>query len=369
MLLTCAAIGRAAQTAAPPAEAQQTPTITARASLVLVPALVKTRGGELVFSLQAEDFALTDDGVPQRLRLETDTDAQPLSLVVLVQTGGAGAAHLDDYRGLGATLDAVVGGVRHRVALVSVDGAPHLEQAFTTDTGRVASELNELEPGDQHAALLDGLRFATDLLRKEPPLYRRAILTFTETVDGGSEATLEEVLRAVDDTNTAIYSFAFSSSKAAIKHEAAKLPVPNHQTTYSSTPYAAGGCMSREPGADPDAHGSRRLQALDCAEDLLPPLRVARLAFIAARESMQRNVPETVARLTGGEYFAFKDARSLARGLVTIANDVPNRYVLTFVPTAPHPGLHTLGLQLRNRPGLELEARRAYWVDEPVAGK
>lgn len=341
------------------------PTITVRSSLVLVPALVKTRGGELVFTLTADDFTLTDDGVPQRLRLETDTDRQPLSLVVVVQTGGLGATHLKDYGRLDATLDAVIGDVRHRVALVRFDSEPHLEQPFTPRTAEVSAALADLEPGDHGAAILDSLRFAVELLRKEPPSYRRAILLLSETIDSGSESTLEEAIRAVDDTNTSIYSFGFSSTRSALKHEVAKLPRPGKPTPYQMKPYPAGGCMSREPDADPDAHGDRKLQALDCAEDLLPPLRIARLAFLAARDSMERNVPETVARLTGGEYFAFKDARSLARGLVTISNDVPNHYVLSFVPSSPHAGLHALQLQLKQHPEFELRSRSAFWLDAP----
>ncbi len=339
-------------------------TLTVRSSLVLVPALVKTKSGELVFSLSADDFELTDDGVPQALRLEPDTDAQPLALVVLVQTGGLGAEHLRDYRGLDAVLEAVVGDVKHRVAVVSFDSVPHLEQGFSADTAAAAETLNGLEEGDPGVAILDGLRYAVDLLRKEPAEYRRAVVMLSETIDSGSGTSLEEALRVVGDTNTSIYAFGFSSTRSAAKHEAAKLAIPNHPTVYSSTPYPADGCMSREPSADPDAHGSRKRQALDCASDLFPPLRIARLAFVAAKDSMERNVPETVTRLAGGEYFAFKDARSLGRGLVPIMNDVPNHYVLSFTPQAPHAGLHALELRLKDRPGLELKARSAYWVDE-----
>jgi hypothetical protein len=79
--------------------------------VVLVPALVKTNSGETVFSLAADDFILKDNGVPQTLRLETDTDSQPLALVVIVETGGQGTWHLHDYENLGSELDAVIGDV------------------------------------------------------------------------------------------------------------------------------------------------------------------------------------------------------------------------------------------------------------------
>jgi hypothetical protein len=80
-------------------------------------------------------------------------------------------------------------------------------------------------------------------------------------------------------------------------------------------------------------------------------------------DALQRNVPETVAELTGGEYFKFENSRSLERALFTISNHVPNRYVLSFHPQSPHPGFHGIELKLREYPNLRLTARSGYWVD------
>jgi len=85
--------------------------IRTSSTVVLVPALVKTKSGETVFSLTADDFILTDNGVPQTLHLETDTDSQPLALVVIVETGGQGAAHLRDYDNLGAEPSSAMCGI------------------------------------------------------------------------------------------------------------------------------------------------------------------------------------------------------------------------------------------------------------------
>ncbi|MGB8521458.1 MAG: VWA domain-containing protein [Candidatus Acidiferrales bacterium] len=336
--------------------------IRTSSTVVLVPALVKTKSGETVFSLTAHDFILTDNGVPQTLQLETDTDSQPLALVVIVETGGQGTRHLHDYDNLGAELDAVIGDVRHLVAVVSFDSKPQIAQDFTDDTDAAARTIANLSEGDQGAAILDALNFGIDLLRDVPPRYRRAVLLVTETADRGSETSLDDAVRSVSDTNTAIYSFGFSTTKTAVKHEASKVPLPEG-TPYGHEPYGPGGCMSQDPGADPDAHGNRRVQALDCASDLLPPLRLVRMAFIAAKDGLKRNVPESVAQLTGGEYFAFTNAASLKRGLLAISNDVPNYYLLSFRPESPSAGLHALELTLRDRPGLQLRARNTYWLE------
>src|SRR5258708_28328026 len=111
-LLLCFAFeAGTAQSSGQSSPGSQLPTITARSNLVLVPVLVKNKSGKLVFSLTADDFILTDDGVPQPVRVEPDTDSQPLALAVIVQTGGHGASHLRDYHDLGAVLDEVIGAV------------------------------------------------------------------------------------------------------------------------------------------------------------------------------------------------------------------------------------------------------------------
>jgi len=79
-------VAASAQSSEPSSASSQIPSLAVRSNLVLVPALVKTKAGEIVFSLTADDFILTDNGVPQSLRLEPDTDSQPLALAVIVQT-------------------------------------------------------------------------------------------------------------------------------------------------------------------------------------------------------------------------------------------------------------------------------------------
>jgi VWFA-related protein len=343
-----------------PPQSQQP--LTSSSTIVLVPVMVKDRSGDTVLSLTSEDFAVTDDGVPQKIRVQDGADQQPLALVIVAQNGGVGTDHLRDYGDLDPILDAVVGAVPHKIAVVSFDSQPRTVQRFTGDTDLAANALSNLEEGDRGAAVLDALAYGIDLLREAPPGYRRAVLLISQSLDAGSQTTIEDAVRAVDETNTAIYSLAFSVSKTEARHEAAKVPVPGG-TTYGDTPYGPGGCMGY--GNDPDAHGNRRVQALDCLEDLAPPLRLARIAFYEARDGLKRNVPETVAKQTGGEYFDFKDSKSLVKRLELISNDMPAYYVLTFTPQTPHPGLHALAVSVPSQSSLLLTARKAYWASGP----
>jgi hypothetical protein len=283
-----------------------------------------------------------------------------LALVVAVEIGGAGARHLDDYRNLGSTIEALVGNVPHKVAIVGFDSEPRMLEDFTPDLNATASGLHDLESGDSGAAILDGLKFSVDQLQKQPPEYRRAILLLSETVDHGSQIPLEDAVRAVSDTNTVIYSFAFSSTKTIVQSKAKRFP-PH------GDPGPPGGCLAQDPNEDPSEAKGKLEKTYDCIGLLAPPLRLAKVAALLAVSALRQNASETVAHLTGGEYYTFKDRRSLQKDMLTVSNHVPNRYVLSFRPAAPHPGIHTLKLQLKDYPKLEITARRSYWAEDASA--
>ena len=341
--------------------AQDVPTtITTRSTLVLVPALVRTKSGAMVYTLQAADFTLTDNGVEQKLALEEDAGSQPLALVVLVQNGGEGGHHLDTYRTLPTMLDAVVGGVPHKVAVVSFDSKPNFVQKFTPHLDRVDSALHNLDAGDDKNAILDAISFSVDLLSRQPPEYRRAILLVSETIDHGSHVPIGDALRAISDNNTVIYSVAFSSSRAESKAEASKL-------IQSHTPGPPGGCMAKDPEADPNISENELAKAFECLNILIPPIRLAKIAALIGINGLRRNTPETVAKLTGGEYFKFVNAKSLEQDLNTVSNHIPNRYVLSFHPQAPQPGIHALRLTLKEHADLKVTARSSYWIDADTA--
>jgi VWFA-related protein len=331
------------------------PAFTARSTLVLVPAMVRTKAGELVFTLTANDFVLADDGVEQKITLEKDTDSEPLALVVAIETGGGGSHQLDKYRHLETMMESVVGAVPHKIAVVAFDSEPRLLQNFTSNLNVMGTSIEELTPGNHGAAILDALAFSVDLLRNQPPEYRRAILLLSETIDHGSRVKMEEALRAISDTNTAIYSLAFSSSKSDVQREVSKLS--------SDEPGPSGGCMSSDPTAS-----SRLAQTWECLSLLAPPLRAATIAGILGMNGVRRNVPESVAHLTGGEYFPFSNTHTLEKSLLTISNHIPNRYVLSFQPQSPHPGLHSIQLQLKEHAKLVVTARRSYWADSDTMG-
>jgi VWFA-related protein len=373
---------------------------TTQTTVVLVPALVRDKTGSIVYTLKPEEFRLTDDGVPQKLTLDADSGSAPLALVVVLEIGGAGARQFQQYDtiapALAPMLASIVGGVRHRIAIVTFDSTPNLLQPFTSSVDDAADALRTLRPGctrqfhydnctgpnpvhdiplgDKGAVILDSLAYAVNLLRAEPPAYRRAILLVSETLDRGSATTVEQAVRAITESNTTIYTISFSTGKSEAVHYAHR-QLPLTPETVSSGHWMAfenphpnppNGCMGKDPDPDPDTPASRWSQFYDCMGQLVPPLTFAKMAAIATADSLQKNVPATVARLTGGEYFKLASEKGFERDLIAVSNRLPNRYALSFHPQSPRAGLHTLRLSLPGYAGLEVTARTSYWAEASV---
>ena len=394
ILVTLGAVGAAAL-AQQPALDEKSSIFTTETTEVLVPALVRDKSGKIVYTLQAEDFALTDDGVPQKLTLQHETGDEPLALVIVIEVGGGGARQFQKYERLvpplAPMLPSFVGNVPHQVAVVTFDSRPKLAQSFTSDLEEAQATLRDLSPGclrqnhsenctsqnpahnkpmgDNGAAILDSVEFAVNMLRAAPVGYRRAILLVSETADRGSETTVEQAVRAVTDTNTTIYAIGFSTAKSEAVHYARhQLPMGSGglQSFENSRPNPPHGCMGKDPNPEPDDPTNKWSQFYDCVAQLVPPLTFAKMASIATADSLLRNAPATVARLTGGEYFKLGNERNLEHDLMAIGNHLPNRYVLSFHPQAPNLGLHVLTLKLPDYEGLEVTARTSYWVEQTV---
>lgn len=392
-----------------------TPTLKTESNLVIVPSLVTDKTGHPVFGLKASDFVLTDNGVPQKLTLEQDAGSGPLALIVLIEAGAAKRASgwhpsstgppPDRFNTLPVMVDALTGNVPRHIAVVGFDSGPEILQDFTPNMDRITSAIDDMNnniDGDGGAAILDALQFSLDMLRSQPMQYRRAILLLSETNDRGSKTQLNDALRSISDTNTAIYSLAYSTGNTkASEYASRELPTKrapckendesclllremeasgnkaemisggaldvliNGLALDNPNPGPAHGCMS---ASDPTVAVAKNpaTRAYDCLGQLLPPLTLAKVGAIAAKEDLKRNIPQTVARLTGGEYYKLSDAKSLESSLQAISNHIPNRYILSFQPQSPQPGFHLITLQLPAYANIRISARNGYWADPPA---
>ncbi len=303
------------------AHAQQV-TLHARSNLVLVPTLVESKNGEPVFSLTANDFVVKDNGVEQKIHLDPDMDRAPMSIVVLVQVGGSAVREFHKMVGLPTMLGALAGDTRHRIAVVEFDSQPRMLLDFSSNPDAVQRAVYSIRPGDGGAAILDSVWYAVDMLQDEPKQNQRVIVLLSETRDHGSRTPTQNVVRKIGRSNVVVYSLAFSPSRGDLLD------------------------FSRMGGS----------------ADLLAPLRMA----IAA---IKKNTAAAIPRMTGGQYLRFNQGKQLDSEMGMLANQVHNRYILSFQPSDPAPGLHVLTVELKQPLAVRVLARTSYWAVTPESGQ
>jgi VWFA-related protein len=326
-------------------------TIRTTTTLVVVPTLVQTQEKELVFSLKADDFVVTDNGVPQKVTLEEEAN-RPLSLVVLMQTGGIARGQFESFANLDTMLAAIVGKAPNKVSIVNFDSRVEAASPFTSDVAEWRDAINHPDVGDSGAAILDSISYGLDLLKKEPQGNRRAILLISQEHDDGSKAQVKDIVRALGETNTAIYSLTFSAEKTAVR-QAFKDPA------HLNKPIKVGDVAPPTVGNTPTTKGLSQYQAYF---NLSAPLALV----IGA---MRKNTSAEVANLSGGEASGFDNRGELDADLGALNNHIRNSYILSFYPTSAEPGLHTIKVRLAQHPELIVSARSSYWAGDSAAGE
>ena len=142
----------------------QETTLHSQSNVVIIPALVKSAQGEVVYGLGAKDFVVEDDGVEQAVHLDEVAEGQPVSMVIAIQRGRRADYEFPRMRGLSAMLDPLVGDGRGSVAIVEFDSAVETAQDFTASSEKIAWTLKGLQPGDGGAAILDAVDYSVKML-------------------------------------------------------------------------------------------------------------------------------------------------------------------------------------------------------------
>ena len=301
----------------------QEPTFRSQSNVVFVPALVKDEAGNPVYGLEARDFLIRDDGIEQRARLDEASESEPVFLMLALQRGRRASREFARVRGLGSMLGPVFAHPGSQVALVEFDSTVLFLRDFTPDLSAIAGDLQQLHPGDGGAAILDAVQFSLRMLDRTPAGYRKVLLLISETRDHGSHlAKLEDVVTSLGNGNTVVYALPFSPALSQM--------------------------LDTERGSNQDEWGS--------TPNLLAPL-------VMATQAMRKNTPKAIAGMTGGEYQVFASRQGFENDMTSFTNHLHSRYVLSFEPQNPHPGLHQIRVQMREPGKRVVLARRSYWAE------
>ena len=198
----------------------QAPNVRVTTTEVLVPTLVEKKGGGILYGLKPTDFVLEDNGVPQKIRVQEEMDTAPVALVVAVEEGGASVLEFDKLAKMGPLLDVFLADPRSQVALVGFDSVPQLIQDYTHDGDAVNAELQQLQPGDGGAAILDTVSYAVTLLETQPKEFRRVLLLISEERDHGSKHTKPvQLIKRIGESDVLVLSVSFSPALAELGHD------------------------------------------------------------------------------------------------------------------------------------------------------
>ena len=311
--------------------AQEQPTFRTQSNVVLVPALVQDKSGEIVCGLEAKDFIIEDDGVAQNVRLDEAAESEPVSLVVAIQLGRRANFEIPRMHGLSAMLQPVLAQPGSKIAIVTFDSEVHAVENFTRNESLITGALNNLQPGDGGAAILDALNDSVKMLNGVPQDHKRVLLLISETRDHGSRsAKIEDVIKAIGDSNVVVYTLAFSPAKSNV--------------------------LDTLKGANnPDLH-PEQTEVHEGAD----VLALVELTI----NSMRKNTARAVAFQSGGEYQMFGSAKGFDTRMNNFANHLHSRYLLSFQPSKPRPGLHQLTVRLKEPGSATVLARTSYWAKE-----
>jgi VWFA-related protein len=299
-----------------------TATLRVTATEVLVPTLVEKRGGGIVYGLKPGDFVLEDNGVSQKIRMQEEMDTAPVALVVAVEQGGVSVLEFDKLAKLGPLLDLFLTDPRSQAALMGFDSQPHLIRDYTHSSADINDALNHLEPGDGGAAILDTVSSAVDLLETQPKEFRRVLLLISEERDHGSKHTkIPALIQKIGGSDVLVLSVSFSPALAELSHDVKDDLVGNgDQPTMSMVS-----------------------------------------ALIMAIKAFKKNITKEVAEMSGGEYTTFTGDKRFQQRVVDAAKHMRNRYLITFSPSDPSPGLHTIRIKTAQDYGARVVARANYW--------
>jgi Mg-chelatase subunit ChlD len=227
----------------------------------------------------------------------------------------------DKLAHLGPLLDEFLAEPDSQVALIGFDSQPYLIQDFIHSSDKIGDELKHLEPGDGGAAILDTVAYGVSLLQDRPKEYRRVLLIVSEERDHGSKHTKPvQLIKSIGESDVLVLSVSFSPSRAEFLHDAA------------------------------DKDDERMLNMVS--------------ALAMAVKAFKKNVAKEIADMSGGEYTTFTNDKKFEKRVVEAASHTRNRYLITFSPSNPTPGLHTIRVKTAVDYGARIVARANYWSDQ-----
>jgi VWFA-related protein len=386
-LLFCASIAQAqaptgpitpppgAQIQMPPKNSQAK--LRVQVTLVSTPVTVRNSSGEMIHTLEARNFQLTDNGAPQRIS-HFDLGGDPLSLVILVESSSRISPILPEIRRTGIVLTQTVMGPAGEAAVVVFNDSVDKLQEFTSSADQIESAIAHLAEGTSGSKLYDAMSVGVEMLIGRPPVTlpagcpgrdepgavtamcaggpprRLVLLVLSEATDDGSSVKLNEVLHQAQLANVTIYSVGLSTTRAQLQSKPqdtrTQIGVPG---TFPLPPQPG---TPQTPTSEANRYGNIDLMA------------AAVWAIQHIHDQVKDHALEVAATATGGAHLSTFRDRSIEKAIDEIGGELHAQYTLSYTPTtADSAGFHeikvsVIGIDAKN---LKVRARPGYYLAPP----
>jgi VWFA-related protein len=198
---------------ASPVWAQDIPTFSTSVNVVSLLATVRDHDGRIVNNLTADDFVLTEDGVPQKIHYFSRESDLPLTICLLVdtsrsQTNVLGEESQASYR----FLDQVLREGKDQACIVHFDERVETLQGLTPSRDELKAALARLSIPDHVATLLySAVRDSSENIMRGQS-GRKAFILLTDGVAFKDPESLETAIEFAQRADTVVYSIRFSDS-------------------------------------------------------------------------------------------------------------------------------------------------------------
>jgi Ca-activated chloride channel family protein len=183
----------------------QAPVFKVDVKLVRLLVNVKNPAGDLVGSLDRNEFTVHDNGVPQEIAVFERYTTQPLSVALMIDTSGSTAKELRyEVTSIGKFLSALFGegNEKDMAALYSFNYEVTLLSSFTRRQRRIEDQLRLIK-AEGGTSLYDAIYFASrDLQSREG---RRVMVIVTDGGDTTSSKKFRDAVESVQRADAVMY--------------------------------------------------------------------------------------------------------------------------------------------------------------------
>jgi VWFA-related protein len=330
-------------------------------ALVNTPITVRDSKGQMIHTLDAHDFRVTDNGVQQTI-LHFDMGGDPLSLGVLVETSSRIETFLPQVRKGGIVVTQAVMGGGGEAAVIAFNDSIDKLQEFTANEDKIENVFTHLQTGTSGSKLYDAMAVGVEMLSGQPlptadkPGRRRVMLILSEATDVGSDTSFGDVLRRAQLANVTIYSVGLSTTRGQLQAR------PQDTTPHPTPPGTIG---------TPPMPGTIQTPETDAARYGSGDLTQAIIwAVQHVKDKIKGNPLELATAGTGGEHLAtFKD-RSIEKALDEIGGELHSQYSVSYAPTGTNDiGYHEIKVAINKKGSGKwyVRSRPGYYVGPPEA--